>query len=71
MAAAADKPLKDPEIIEILTKIIRDPRSGAQARIAAIRQLRQMRDATEGADDVFADLAAPADELQRRRQRAK
>jgi hypothetical protein len=62
------KPLGDPEILEILTQIVRDPRSGAQARIAAIRQLRQMRDQTGEGEDAFADLAAPSDELERRRR---
>jgi hypothetical protein len=65
------KPIDDPEIVEILTAIIRDPRSGAQARISAIRQLRQMRDTAGLSDDAFADLETAGDELEKRRRRAK
>jgi hypothetical protein len=35
----------DGEIIGILAEIARDPKSGAQARISAIRQLRQLQEA--------------------------
>lgn len=68
--------LTDNELIETLEGIIRDPKTPAAPKIAAIKQLREIRGSSGGpppptGDVGDADPFAALDELAPRRYRAK